>query len=591
MSRLDDLLSKAQKKGKKSGEKKGRDPADDNCQSAEQNSGAVPPDRLPQIEDEPTPTLSLSEIDAALKASSDGLSEAELSALLTRVMNALASHDDAIQDIYVRKIKAHLGINMGALRNLLKIAKRQTASRSSGFAREDHVELAERALVDLRRDSPEQLVLAEGQLYRFVTETGLWLAIDIDEQSRAIIAYAPSLENGLDAKDMTGALSIAHRIAGRGDFFAQAPKGIAFSNGFVSYTDGRIEFAKFAPEHRARIALPFAYRPNARARRWHRFLRQCFRGDADIKGKIRLLQEFAGACLLGVATKFGRALVLLGRGANGKSVFLKVLSALFPSAARASIPPQKFDSDYHLARLAGVLINTVGELPEGELLQSEIFKAVVTGLDEITARQIYKEPIRFTPKAGHVFAANRLPGTADQTHGYWRRFLVIEWLRIFKPDEQDKDLADKLIATEMPGIAAWVVEGALRVLARGRYEIPKSVEDAVEGWRQAADPVALFKSEQTAPASSDSVQDQFRKTISVIRPWTRASALYDLFKVWAEKNGFKQLSIKTFGDRLTALDVSKSKRAEGWYYNLTPIEDAVCAHCGCFRRPGIEHAC
>ena len=539
-------------------------------------------------EDADGPFLSLAAIEERLAKGPDDREPEALSIWLTPIIAGLAQHDPVVIDGYFSKIKKQFGVSKGVLVKMLNTARRRAAA-VSGFTRADHVELAEHALEDLRRGSCEVVVYSEGNLYRFSPESGLWEPLDEDEQSRVIVGYAAAHSISIAATDMTGALKIAHRIAGRRQFFAHAPKGVAFKNGFVSYQGGKIEFTNLVPDHRARVALPFAYRPNGRARRWHKFLRQCFKGDPDIKGKIRLMQEFAGACLLGVATNFGKVLVLLGRGANGKSVFLSVLSALFPSAARSSIPPQKFDSDYHLARLAGVLINIVGELPEGELLQSEIFKAVVTGLDEVTARQIYKEPIHFTPKAGHVFAANKLPGTADQTHGFWRRLLVIEWPRIFTENEQDKHLSERLIATEMPGIAAWVVKGSARVLARGRYEIPESVNKAVETWRQGADPVAIFKAECTVPATGDTTKA--KDGVSALHNWTKSSTLYNLFKIWAETNGFKNLSIKTFGDRLSALDVAKEKKQDGSYYKVTPLVDVVCHICGGFRQKGIEHTC
>lgn len=548
-----------------------------------------------QLED--LPPMSLADIDDELDRAPPGLRGGELSTWFARVLPVLAVQDPIVQDDFLNRVRAKCGAKKSALEAILKAWMKQAAASmqearlsQGGFARGDHVEIAERALESLRGDSPEAPIFADGHLYRVDADTSLWKLIEQDEQCRAVIAFANSHQLEIDAKDMSGAVKVAHQLAGRSRFFAEGVTGIAFRNGIVVWDGRDMAWTRLRPEHRVRVALPFSYRSNARARRFHKFLRQCFRGDRDIEGKIRLLQEFAGACLLGVATKFCKVMVLLGAGSNGKSVFLKVLAALFPAAARASVTPQKLESDYHVARLVGARVNIVAELPEAELLESETLKAIVSG-DEVMARQPYKEVFQFAPIAGHVFAANRLPSTSDVTHGFWRRFLVVEWPREFAEEDQDADLADRLVSNEMPGIAAWAVRGARHVLVRGRYEVPESVAMAVATWRSGADSVALFVADWTVPASHDHPSTQFRKDVSVLRPWTTASGLYELFKVWADKNGHKRLSSKTFGDRLTAMKVPKVKRSEATYYGLASKDGAICRRCQQVSREGIEHDC
>ncbi len=468
------------------------------------------------------------------------------------------------------------------------------------FARGDHSELAGHLIKDLRGDSPEPVVFADGELYRYEKDAGLWLPKDADEEARTIIKYAGSLVASaklprpltINAGDVAGTMKVAAHLVGNRRFFADAPAGIAFANGFVKWDGTRATFEKLSPAHRARVALPFSYKPNTRPKKFFRFLRQCFKGDPDIAAKIRITCEFVGACLFGVAIHYGKVLVMLGEGANGKSVLIKIMSALFPREARASIAPQMFEHEYWKAQLVGVRLNALSELPEADIMNSEAFKAIVTG-DEVMGRHVKERPFKFTPIAGHVFAANRLPATTDFSHGYWRRLMVVEWNRILADHEQDATLAETLIREELPGIAAWFVRGAVRLLQRGRYDIPKCCQAAVDAWRKDADPVSDFVDEATNPASVTSGSGT--SAVVPTHPWTQAMVLYTAFKIWAGRRGHLSMSIKKFGKRLRSLGIANEHIERGTFYALVlkPLptdrsQQFTCPSCSAVWTPGME---
>ena len=62
------------------------------------------------------------------------------------------------------------------------------------------------------------------------------------------------------------------------------------------------------------------------------------------------------------------------------------------------------------------------------------------------------------------------------------------------------ELAKKIIASEMPGVLAWAVEGARRLLTQNAYTIPVSSLEAVQDWKDSCDPVGQWINERTAPA-------------------------------------------------------------------------------------------
>jgi putative DNA primase/helicase len=285
--------------------------------------------------------------------------------------------------------------------------------------------------------------------------------------------------------------------------------------------------------------------------RWFRYLTECFRDDDDAEPKIDLLQEFLGACLVGVTPRFQKALMCIGDGDNGKSVFASISMALFPPSMRQAIKPQDFGSEYYRARLAAARINIVAETPEAEILSSDSFKAIISG-DGIMGRDPAGRPFLFNPGAGHVFVANRLPSTSDHTHGFWKRFYVVQWNRIFKPEEMDRGLTDYLIRNEMPAIAAWAVRGAERLLNRGAFTVPPSADRALAQWKAEVDPVAAFLKSCTKATPGG--------------PGVQSSILYAVFKDWLGNNGHRLMSITSFGRRMRAHGFPPDERADANYY-------------------------
>lgn len=426
------------------------------------------------------------------------------------------------------------------------------------FVRGDHVELASRLLSELRVRG--ETVSAEGSMFTFGGR--IFEAVEPEELSRIVQGYAGArkrTEKGtapltLKRQDVAGAVALAHDQAAQPNFFIDAPPGVAFADCFVQLGT-TIEQHPHSPKNRARYAYPFAY-TDRKPERFVAFLHECFAGCDDAEERIATLRQYAGVSLLGIASRFQRALVLKGDGANGKSVCSTLLERAMPPGACVSIPPQQFGSEYRLAMLAGKRLNIVSELPESEILDSEAFKAIVAG-DSTTGRAIRQAPFTFRPVAGHVFAANRLPGTADQSFGFWRRFIVLEFPNVVPEAKQDPNLADKLTC-ELPAIVGWFLQGAAEAVKAGRIQAPTSSAKALIDWQHVSDQVRAFIAECTAPVAST---DPYHGV--------KASNLYSAYRRWANDNGHKLLSSTTFGVRLGQIGVQKMRTMYGVYYPLS----------------------
>jgi P4 family phage/plasmid primase-like protien len=441
--------------------------------------------------------------------------------------------------------------------------RRMPGAKRKAFKRGDDAEIASRILSD-RQGAGSALVSCNGALHRYDASLGTWLPIEPAELSRIVQSYAGTeLEEVGDKQPTTlrvraatvhGSIALAHDLADAPTFFDEAKAGIVQLSGFLHVKPAGIEPLPHSPEHRATLRVDFDYAPNTPAPRWKAFLESMLRGDDDARAKMDVLQEFIGVSYFGLAPRFQRCLVLFGGGSNGKSVFVSVVSEIFPPEFRCAIAPQQFEHEYWRATLAGKRLNTVSELPEQEIIRSESFKSIISG-DAITGRNPTGRPFRFRPTAGHLFAANQLPKAQDPTDGFWRRLLVVAFTQRVAVEKQDSLLAEKLLE-ERRGIVNWAIDGAQRALARGRLEEPASSRRAVADWRKSADSVALFVEEALSPEPD-------------VTKGFGAKALYDAFKDWAPANGYRPVSSQTFKQRLQALGFPVHKGRDRNTYPLT----------------------
>lgn len=425
----------------------------------------------------------------------------------------------------------------------------------------DHVEVARRLLAEL----PDDTVGDRGMLWAYSAALGLYESSDGEELARRAARFSGfPIRAGVDrdgndrftnlklrdndCKGVAGVMLREHRTPG---YFDHEEPGVVFADGFVGQ-EGTLRPHDAA--HRATVAVPFEFQPGATPGAFLRYLGEVFEPLPDVGDMIQLVREIIGTYAMGLATRFQQAFILLGGGANGKSVLLDVVRSLFDRKTVTAISPQEWGDEYRRARLAGSRVNLVSELPEVEMMSSEKVKGIISG-DVTEARAIYGAPFDFTPRAGHLFSANALPGVRDHSHGFWRRWKVLPFPRVFAEHEQDRTLTQRLIETQRGLIMSWAVEAVPGVLARGGYVKPGSCDRITRDWRSRADQVACFMDEDDAVAGES---------------WRiGASQLYNRYVEWAKLNGYRnQLSGRVFGERVKTIPGVGTNKVKGvrWYF-------------------------
>ena len=315
----------------------------------------------------------------------------------------------------------------------------------------------------------------------------------------------------------------------------------------VNLDDGTYEISETIHglrEHRAedflKHLLRFKFDPNAIAPLFMKYLNQVL---PEIELQM-ILAEYIGYVFT-FHLKLEKMLILYGSGANGKSVFFEIIFALlgrdFVSCYKLStITAVK---SYERADLQNRLLNYASEL-NGKL-EADTLKQLASG-EPIEARCIYKAPFQMTHYAKLMFNANELPKEVENTHAFFRRFLIIPFQQTIPEDKQDKELAQKIIANELPGVFNWVLEGLNRLLKQRKFTDSDIVRQQVEEYKRESDSVAMFLDEMQYVPSIQS-------TVFV-------SELYTEYKNFCLSDGYRALGKKNFTKRLRALNFVITKQ-------------------------------
>ena len=129
--------------------------------------------------------------------------------------------------------------------------------------------------------------------------------------------------------------------------------------------------------------------------------------------------------------------MLYGGGANGKSVFFEIVTALLgkDNVSNYSLSSLTNVNSYTRAKIEGYLLNYATEI-NGKL-DADIFKQLVSG-EAVDARLPYGQPFIMYDYAKLVFNCNQLPKDVEHTDAFYRRFLIIEFDVTIPYHEQDK---------------------------------------------------------------------------------------------------------------------------------------------------------
>ena len=244
------------------------------------------------------------------------------------------------------------------------------------------------------------------------------------------------------------------------------------------------------PEWFTPVCLPYAFDPAAACPRWTDFIEWMFKKDTEL---IQFVQEWFGYCLV-VDHSQHTFVMVVGDGANGKSVMLDTLKNVVGRENCSSVALESFEGRFDLSMTIGKLVNICAEVGDVAKLPEGKPKAFVAG-DTMTFDRKHRDPLQVNPTARLVFATNKLPQFADRSEGIWRRFVPLPCEATVAPQDQNRALAKEL-CEELPGILNWALRGLKTLRARGRFAVPEASRSLLAEHRQASNPELLFFAEE-----------------------------------------------------------------------------------------------
>ena len=317
-------------------------------------------------------------------------------------------------------------------------------------------------------------------------------------------------------------------------------------NGTYEISPERRELRGHRQEDFITYQLPFEYNPEAKSPLFQSYLNRV-QPDMD---RQRILAEYLGYLFIQTSTlKLEKALLLYGTGANGKSVFFEIVNALLGKDNVSTYTLQTLTDiergGPYRARIADKLVNYASEI-NGKL-ETSIFKAMVSG-EPLQAKALYSQPHQITNYAKLIFNCNELPKETEQTHAFFRRFLIVPFDVTIPEEDQDSQLPQTIIKTELSGIFNWVMEGLERLLHQKSFTHSEAVRVQLEQYKKQSDSMQLF------------IEDEgYQKSLD----YTPLKEFFEKYRNYCKDFGYHPASFRTLSDRLKNKGYATQRKSSG----------------------------
>lgn len=279
--------------------------------------------------------------------------------------------------------------------------------------------------------------------------------------------------------------------------------------------------------------------------RWLTFIEEVTNGNQQLAHYLKVM---AGYWLTG-RTESQVFPFFQGRGANGKSKFIGTIVKIMGSDGGSLLPGysagasrdlvqtskngiKSGDVKPELARLRGARLVTTDETETSARWDEQIIKQI-TGGDMVSARFLYGKAFNYVPSYKLVVIGNYAPDLSGIGPAILRRLHVVPWkfnaLKI--AGGPDEDLQEKLDA-ELPGIFAWMIEGAQEWYRNGLPNVP-AIEEETDAYMEGQDTIGEWMGECVE------ADERFEDFVT-------SKEVFESYQAWCGMNYHKPPSYRSF---------------------------------------------
>ena len=239
--------------------------------------------------------------------------------------------------------------------------------------------------------------------------------------------------------------------------------------------------------------------------------------------------------------RYEKAFCWIGEGLNGKSTLFRILEALFSNANIAdktasisNVQPKDFIDATKRVQLQYSLVNIAYDI-DFNLAGTESYIKSITSGDTIDDNLKFKDTHSFVSRAKLFMASNETPVFRDTSLAIARRIMFCKFVVDFT-GRKDPTLAERIIATELPGIFNKVYQAYKELIQRGY--IRESCDQAVcsNEMQENANPILSFWHEK----KESFIQEQ----------WLFRPDVYREYKAWCADNYIKEIESQSKFSRI-----------------------------------------
>jgi putative DNA primase/helicase len=356
-----------------------------------------------------------------------------------------------------------------------------------------------------------------------------------DDDTGFLLPWAPNRRKVADVMDALAAVCYLDAEIHPPLFTCDGPPGqfVALANGLLSLSTG--ELLDHTPAFFNVSSVPFNYDPAApEPKHWLTFLGQIF----DDQASVDALQEWFGYVISG-RTDQHKIMLMVGPTRAGKGTIVRVLEALVGRANVAAPTLSSLGTNFGLSPLIGKTLATVNDARLGGANVHQVVERLlsISGEDTLTIDRKYQQPWTGRLSSRLLVVSNELPNLGDASGAIVGRFLVLVLTQSWFGRE-DRELGDRL-ATELPGILNWALNGLGRLLLHGRFTVPTTADEIMMAMSDAASPVSAFVREccEIGPTKEVDIDE-----------------IYRAFRRWSFDSGRERIPTKhVFGRDLRAV--------------------------------------
>jgi len=403
-----------------------------------------------------------------------------------------------------------------------------------------------RQIIEIADKNNSGFMVDDGQIYVY---TGtFWLFADNGSLRKFLGKAADKLGiNSLDAEYHSYRETLLKQLM---EVIPESPnknKGkilINLLNGTLHISgNGKIEIKPFEKEDYLKYQLDYTYDEHAEYPLFQKFINRII-PDEDAQ---KVLRQFVGSAFI-KDINYQKTLWLVGKGGNGKSKFLEIITALIGKNNVTNYSPEQLtqSNSYERGEISGKLLNLSDEM--GGNIGIPIFKSMVCG-EPIPTRRIYEKPFTMYDYPKMIANINKLPKRIETTDAFYRRLLIVPFENPITAEELDYNIAKEIIEKELSGVLVWVIEGIKELVEQKGFTKSKLIEDAVKKYRLDTDNISSFIDEEGY---------EFDRTTKIL-----LKNLYSEYCMYCKDRGFNKYDYNDFSSKLKDLGFESKREKSG----------------------------